>query len=247
MKRILLLCLIVLFVCGCGKTEFECEPYKALKNYTILEERYQFTYNTEMNTFAVIDKKCSYIKDSTAEFIFKSYFTEKYAVTISHSPKVINTINDASDRVVRIIEKPLEEIKNDHIDNVRREFRNFVKAIPYAKLTYNINIISTQFEEVHQSSVNALYDDSLSAEEIDEIQYETSKFIFVFLDETNRISDFVEQFVDNRFVSSFFIADGFFKKHWDWYKYKREKIICNQIQKILFKKPIGYIYSNLNS
>jgi hypothetical protein len=239
-EKTFFLLIIILFLVGCSNIEFECEPYRTLQNYTIQEEKYQFTYNTEKNTFAVIDKKCSYIKNTISEFIFKSNFTEKYANTISHTPKIIYTIDDASDRVISIIEKPLEDIKNDNLDNTRREFRNFIKKIPYAKLTYNINTISKQFKVTHETSVNALYDESLTIEEIDEIQYETSKFIFVFLDETNQISAFTKEVVNTSYINIFFVADGFLKKHWNWYKEEREQKICKKIQKILFKKPINY-------
>ena len=244
---ILLLATIVLASlqgCGSGKN-FDCEPYTALKNYTIGGEKYQFCSNPEEGTFAVLNKKCRLEKNSQARYIFENYLTEQYAQVLKRTAPTVREIEEASETIIKIIEIPTKEFGGESPTEKKEMFRNFIKTMPFAKTTYDINTISRQINIASEASRSFLKDEKLTEEEMKLTQEKVSKTVYVFLDETNQVKKYVKKIDDTWWVDVFFWFDKSLR-NWDWYNTQRENIITNQLQKILFENPSTFAYNNLN-
>lgn len=245
MKNVLLILVLILgFLMFSGNINTDCyPPYKTLKNYSVNSSTtYQFTINNDKGTFAVVDKQCSVIKDDTSEDIFENYFTLQYADVINSTPKEIRDIKDATDIIVSLTEKPFKMVESQEINKLSENLSSFMKSI---KTVDKINIISSEYNTLYRYVDTSLIDNELSKSEVDEVQKRTSRFIFVFLDETNQVQNFVNEFVDNKLITYLFKADNWLKGI-ELYKNKRDSFMTEQIRRILFDVPIDFIYQNLN-
>ena len=234
---------VVIFFAFSGNIDNDCyPPYKHLKNYSINNSNFQFTINNEQATFAVVDSTCEVIQNKQAEDIFENYFTLQYEEIIDSTPQDIRDIEDATDFIINLVEEPFKNVKSEEIKELTDKMSSFMKSI---KTVEKINTISSEYNLLYSYADSSLRDEELTKEEVYQVQEKTSKFIFIFLDETNQVQNFVNEFVDSNFVEFLFKADKWLKGI-EIYKDKREAFMTEQIRRILFDVPIDFTYENLN-
>lgn len=224
---------------------FDCPPYVPLEEYTIANEQYQFCKNPNEYSFAVIDKGCQFQKNDVSEQIFEMYFVGQYASVIEKAPSDITKIEDATNNIIQLIEKPFDKVESEKIKELTFKLKTFFIKVPYVTDPYAINAISKEYNILYSIINNALDDDYLTVEEINNIKYQTSKFIYTYLDKTNQIQNYITEVVDSGFVVNLFKVDKWlrlFKPYNEW----REEQIIEQIEKTMFDIPIEFIYKNLN-
>lgn len=247
-NKILLLALsfIALFVVGCTvKDAFNCEGYKALDTYKGYSKEYQFSFNQEKHTFAVLDTKCKIHKSSEAKEIFENYFTERYAQVVKRSPPQLTSIEEATDVMIKLIEEPLDKITISQVEERKQELVKLLRTNKFVEATYDLNVISGSFNNLYELSSSTLNDEELSTEEMEQIQKKVSLFIYTFLDETNQVKSFGKKLSDSWIVDALLTFDKQLKKT-EWYSAWRREKVTQKIELLLFEKPSKLAYNQLN-
>jgi len=248
MKKLLLFLILVIFLGYIyfeSNEPFDCPPYVQLKEYTVVNEQYQLCKNPEEYTFAVIDKACKFQKNDVSEQIFELYFVEQYTSVIAKAPDEITQIEDATNKIIKLIETPFEDVESEKIKELTLKLKSFFLKVPHITDPYAINAISKEYNALFLIVNNALDDDKLSDAEIESIKYQTSKFIYTYLDKTNQIQNYITEIVDSGFVVKLFKIYKWLRLFKPYNEWRGEQII-EQIEKTIFDIPIEFVYKNLN-